>query len=337
MEYEVRRYTPDLKEKVAQLQSHLWRFDDQLVSPYFDWKYKDNPYFSEPIIMVAMHSQEVVGMIGFYGSEWEYGQPPKRVLIPCAADLVIAPGHRNRGLFTRIIEVAEDELSRAGFSHIFNLSPNTAVIFLSLTMGWHRVGPMKMMRWRPPIAQAPLMAFIHRSLKRIAMRFPISHSYNSGAFSHLDKYRNPLGSECSRCLLIEKSPRITEMTELIKRIGYSGRLRHIRDPRFFHWKFNNPIIMNRFLYYYVNKVLQGYMVLQIPKHGDSTRAKIIDWEATDPQVGSELLKAAIEFGKFQGINIWTATLPDHTTKLLSEFGFRFVDEPSSVEILCRTS
>jgi GNAT superfamily N-acetyltransferase len=303
MEYKIRRYTPDLKEKVAQLQSHLWGFDDQMVSSYFHWKYKENPYFSEPIIIVAMHYREVVGMIGFYGSEWEYGQPPKRVLIPCAADLVIAPGHRNRGLFTRIMEAAEDELSRAGFSHIFNLSPTTAVIVLSLTMGWHRLGPMKMMRWSPPIPQAPLMALIHRNLKRIARRFPISYSYNSGAFSRLDKYRNSLGSACSRCLIIEKSPRIMEMTELIKRIGHRGRLRHVRDPRFFHWKFNNPMIVNRFLYYYVNKVLQGYLVLQVPKHGDSRTTKIMDWEATDLQVGGELLKVAIDFGKFPGINI----------------------------------
>jgi len=120
------------------------------------------------------------------------------------------------------------------------------------------------------------------------------------------------------------------MTELIQRIGFSGRLRHVRDPRFFTWRYKNPMIEDRFLYYFTKDVIQGYLVLQLPKYRNSRQPKIMDWEATNQQVRADLLKAAINLGQFSGASIWTATLPDETVRILTECGFRFVNEPSSV-------
>jgi hypothetical protein len=47
----------------------------------------------------------------------------------------------------------------------------------------------------------------------------------------------------------------------------------------------------------------------------------VDWEATNAQVRADLLQAAIHWGNFPELTIWSATLPDEAKTLLNNTGF----------------
>ena len=51
-------------------------------------------------------------MRGFFGSQWEVGSLPQAMIIPCAADLVISPERRDRGIYTQLMRYALADLAR---------------------------------------------------------------------------------------------------------------------------------------------------------------------------------------------------------------------------------
>src|SRR5262249_1041271 len=119
---EIVGYEPGLRERVVALQQHLWRGGAALNRRYLEWKYEGNPYFSGPPMDLALAGGRAVGMRGMVGSCWEAGAGSERFLVPCAEDFVIAPDHRTRGLFPRIMRVAVDDLAARGHACAFSLS-----------------------------------------------------------------------------------------------------------------------------------------------------------------------------------------------------------------------
>src|SRR5262245_47034570 len=148
MEYEIVKYCSEFKQQVVKLQTHLWGPDVAVNSAYLEWKYERNPYMKTPFIHLALSAGQVVGMRGMYGAQWQIGCPAQTFLAPCAGDLVLAPDHRNRGLVTKIMETAADDLADNGYSYTFNFSAGLATQLGSLTTGWHSVGPLEMAHFR---------------------------------------------------------------------------------------------------------------------------------------------------------------------------------------------
>ena len=70
------------------------------------------------------------------------------------------------------------------------------------------------------------------------------------------------------------------MAELAERIGYDGRIRHVRDEQYFSWRFQNPLSEYRFLFW-DNGRLDGYLVLyrKVYPPGNDELAYIVDWDA----------------------------------------------------------
>jgi len=83
--------------------------DVDLNAAYLQWKYEQNPYEDRPLIYLSLHSGEVVGMLGMYGSRWEAGGSAEKATHLCGGDLVVAPGHRGRSLFPRMMAVAVED------------------------------------------------------------------------------------------------------------------------------------------------------------------------------------------------------------------------------------
>src|SRR5262249_36975392 len=106
--YEIKPYVRDFRSQVAGLQRHLWNGSLSRNTAYLAWKYEQNPYLPDPLIYLAVDQGKVVGMRGVFGSCWEIGT--ERFVVPCADDFVIAPAHRQRGLFGRIMSAAVTDL-----------------------------------------------------------------------------------------------------------------------------------------------------------------------------------------------------------------------------------
>jgi GNAT superfamily N-acetyltransferase len=329
-EYEIVRYRPELKAKLLQLQTHLWGPDAELNRAYFAWKYEQNPYVSEPLIYLALQRGEAVGMRGLCGACWEVGTPPARQVMPYADDLVIAPGHRNRGLHTRIMQAAFADLAERGYAWVVSMGGGRITVLGSLAMGWQSIGSMEPVGWRAPHARwwRSMRAFAGR--RRLLWRFResglLEARCESQPFLHLDRAVGRRPGRGSHPVRIEREARPAAMAELVARLPHDGRVRHVRDAEFFAWRLRKPGHEHRFLYWDDGR-LEGYLVLQQYR---TVRAAprvvhILDWEAGDERVRAELLRAAQRRGRFPALVCWSAAVPPAGAQLLQHAGFEPTD------------
>jgi GNAT superfamily N-acetyltransferase len=326
--YEFVRYHPDLKRQVVELQTHLWSPSEALNTSYFEWKYERNPYLDGPLIYLAIHNGRVVGMRGFFGVQWEAGVPAERFTSLYADDMVILPEHRNQGLMPKIMSAAFDDLARLRYDYIVSLSAGPITFLSSLSMGWRSAGTMEWMCWRPwrSAFRSGLSDLIrpfpsvYRTIQNLrSKRFP--NSRWSMMDIELEHARQTLKAD--PWISFHDVPRCAAMAELVERIGHSGRIRHVRDVEYFHWRFQNPLSRYRFLFYEKDR-LEGYLVLQeyTSEFADRGRVNIVDWEANGVAAKAELLRAAIALTRTGPLIVWSATQPPETTELLRKNGFK---------------
>lgn len=78
--------------------------------------------------------------------------------------------------------------------------------------------------------------------------------------------------------------------------------------------------------------MEGYIVLQAPvrAYDRKARVNVVDWEASNVQVWAGLLEAAIGWGNFDKLTIWSATLSEEIKKLLHEMDFKFVNKTGRI-------
>lgn len=177
-----------------------------------EWKHERNPYVDEPLMYLALNGGRVVGMRGMFGVKWQLDRSGRDLIGLAAGDLVIAPEHRNQGLFTQIMRVALDDLANRGYTYVFNLSASPFTHLSSLASVWRGIGSLKPVRRKG--ADGSLAS---------------ASADAQNPFDSLD--RQGEGSYCHPSVAVEPTPRPKEMAELVERAGGSGRLRHIRDPQ----------------------------------------------------------------------------------------------------------
>jgi GNAT superfamily N-acetyltransferase len=325
--HEIVRYAPKFKDQILDLQKNLWSPSLALNAAYFEWKYERNPYLADPLIYLAISDGSVVGMRGFFGIQWEAGSAQQKFRCLYADDSVVAPEHRRGGLIHRIMEAAFKDLDSQGYEYVFNLSAGPAIFRQSLSTGWRNVGYMQPMRWRP------WAVTLQRGLHRILRQLPsAAHGLDVLVFRWFEKRRRSLAdidqeqpghsTQMSPRISFANSPRCQAMADLVERIGSSNKIRHVRDPEYFDWRFQNPLSRYRFLFHGKNG-LEGYLVLQeyTSEFADKEVLNIVDWEGTTPTVKVELLQAARHYAANRVLSTWAATLPIETVTMLKAEGF----------------
>jgi len=256
MTYEVVTYRPELKRQVTELQRHLWSPDPALNAAYLEWKHEQNPYVEAPLIHLALHRGQVVGMRGMFGARWQVGDPPRTFLAPCAGDLVVAPDHRNRGLVLKILETAVNDLANGEYAYIFSLSASPATQLGSLMAGWRGAGSLELAHRRPPetAGRGDPWAAAWRRARRLdtasgrVERLVDRWGGKPRPFRALDRNGTRGGLEASRHVSLEPAQRPKAMAALVERIGGDGRIRHVRDREYFAWRFRNLRSLYRLLF-----------------------------------------------------------------------------------------
>jgi len=319
--YEVRGYRPGDRTQVLELQRHLWGSDLALNDAYFSWKYEQNPYAPHVRISLVVQGERVVGMRGFFGSRWEAGEPRGEVPIWCPDDLVIAPDHRDRGLFTAIMKHMFDDLSARHSGFALNTGGGELTVLGSLTMGWKSIGSLglrgrssrrykRSYRWRQRLGQMRLLW----RLAGAGFLNPRSR------FDRLD--RSSSSGLRHGTIRVARDPDVNAMAALVEDLEYDGRVRHVRDAQYFAWRFRNPLREYRFLYAGGPR-LTGYLVLHrsVSDRDATAPIHLADWEASSTEVAENLLDAALEGGEFPGLVAWNAGVPARARALLESKGF----------------
>ena len=327
-EYEIVKYRPELKEQVVELQKELWSSDTGLNRLFLEWKYENNPYRREPLIYLALHRGQAVGMRGFHGAKLEVGTPSRAFPILVAGDALIAAGHRDHSLVTRILKAAYADLGRSDSTYLFSLGASSRINVLGLlTSGWKSVGPLG------PVGRVTARVMRSQKVRRVMARLPLLWKYQDAAFLMSADERYPFrhldaaaGRPARGSMTIEGGPRVDAMADLVERLGHDGRVRHVRDREYLRWRFQNPFSEYRFLYCGEAR-LQGYLVLNRKNSplADGTRVHIADLVASDDHVRAELLATAITAGRFPELVTWTSSLSDEELRLLKKLGFAPVD------------
>jgi GNAT superfamily N-acetyltransferase len=323
-DYEFISYQPQLRPLIIELQKNLWSSSTALNASYFDWKYGRNPYVKEPLIYLAMRNGKPVGMRGFFGVRWEGGSPARQTVCLYADDMVVAPEHRGNGLMSQIMNAAFRDLSGRNFSHAFNLSAGAVTLRSSLSMGWRSAG------WAHPIRRRSWTASLQRGLSIVEHRGPSLQGRLRSLVAGARQSLRGLGANRmhrhlrnNSAIRLEHAPRCAEMAELVARMRTNGKIRHVRDSEYFHWRFQNPLSRYWFLFW-VEERLEGYLVLQeyTSDLADRVRLNIVDWEGTTPAAQSGLLEAASIFANDRPLWIWASTLPQLAIDMLKQRGFR---------------
>ena len=340
---------------MIKLQAHLWGQDQATRAAYLKWKYDENPYADDTYIYLAFCDKQLVGMVGAYGVKWQIGDPGQTFPGLCFADLVIHPRHRQRNLFPKLMGYALNDLSNTSYAYTLDLSAAPHVALSLLMQGWRSMFIQTASRTIEHASQSALVengqessrfAAVYRQIYCHLDKLPLlvptyrwlrRHTYDlvarqvtetRRAFVDLDGNADRHQINCR--VSLSKTARSRAMAELSKRVGYDGRIRHVRDEQYFSWRFQNPLSEYRFLYW-DNGRLDGYLVLygKVYPPGNDEVTYIVDWDAINEDVWHDLLRAAIQWGNFNYISIWSATLSADVKNLLRKAGFAFKDKTGS--------
>lgn len=296
--YRIESYQPSLADAIARLQTGLWSPDVELNRAYFRWKDEENPYRREATAYVMFRDDQPIAMRSFYATRWEVGARGQYKDILVADDFLISEGYRNQGLATVLMGHALDDLTQRGEEYLLNLSGGLVTVLHSRAMGWKSAGQLgpagRRVGWR---------ALLSGRGNRLPM-MP-----NVGSLSGIR---------------LDTRPRPIPMADLIERMRYDGRIRHVRDATYLEWRYRNPRKEYRFLYA-GDDPLRGFLVLSWTHHRlrPDPKVSIVDWEAEDPDTLATLLDAAIRVGRFTSLRTWSAATP--AADLLEARGFKPMD------------
>jgi hypothetical protein len=271
-------------------------------------------------------------MRGFMGSRWRIGDG--EFVVPLACDLAIAPAHRDRGVLNLIMTAAIGDLEKLGYRYVFSLSAEKITHIASLAAGWRAVGsPVLAQRvsralglrryWADRLG--PFTTVYRRAKNRVRFRWRAP----AHPFAHLDQAP---GRHPHPRVSLARAPRSEEMARQFRTTLRDGRIRQVRDAVFLDWRYSNPRSTYRFLFW-EDSELRGYVVLAARLSYSGERyyptVRIADWEASDREAESELLDAAMRWGRFSGVETWSATLSERRQRLLALHGLRVSTERPS--------
>ena len=156
MRYEIVRYDETFKGELLRLLRGHWGPSENKNAAYFEWKYAKNPYIDRPLIYLARHGDEIVGMRGHFGTKWRFEDASPSVIIPTGSDTFVHPSHRKHGAFGQITRYMLEDLAELNYPCVMNLSAGPATHIQSLLMGWRCLGVIDPWQRRAPEPSRPV-------------------------------------------------------------------------------------------------------------------------------------------------------------------------------------
>jgi predicted N-acetyltransferase YhbS len=314
--FEIVRYRPDHRRQVAELQTRLWFDDVESNLDYLQWKYHENPHAEEPLAVLAIDGDRVIGMRGLFGALIEFGQPARRTPIYLAGDLAVSEDWENSGVFPALMNAAMDELRRRGHSHLLSFGATDRTMLAQLATGWRATAPLCQLT-RPRQDTSLLLRnwlLAKPALRRLARFVPGKR--RQGPFVEL--MRRPR-RRAAAPLTWTDTPRFRDMAALVDRLAHDGRIRQVRDEAYLRWRLSNPM-HSRYYGYWVEDALEGYVILEARRQ-QLRQVYLLDAEASRPEILVAILEHFTSRMRGSTITAFSRCLPGRLGDRLAEFGF----------------
>lgn len=329
MNYEIIRYDKKYDEKIYDLQKLHWSADSELNKSYFRWKYFENPFSESPKIYLVLSESKLISFRGMYDTEWRVGGRSETFKALCAADFLIHPEHRNKGIYRGLMKFALRDLNDRGYRYLMNFSANPVNYIGSLAMGWKSIGKIEVLEKDSKKGKYFPVRIIRRLLRKTGIRKSSSGRAHPGLRTIDDILKNIKAPHSP--VLLDKDPRPEEMACLVSKIEPENKITLVREESYFRWRYRNPLSGFLFLYWY-EKELKGYLVAQTRLHKESHIGKfsIVELEALNSSIKFELIKNLDSILDNAKLSIWSNMLDRNSLNLLRPYGFQQVRHPKRV-------
>ncbi|MGD9832427.1 MAG: acyl carrier protein [Piscinibacter sp.] len=307
--YRIERYSEQHLPAIGELMTALWSPDALLNREVFRWKYVENPFDAEPLVYLALRDDRVVGMRAFCGSAWRAAGGAMRNLA-VADDFVVAEDDRNHGLLARFTDAATADLGARGQHAFLSLSALRVTRLQLLASGSRSLGVLPTVALRPAwlraldavASLAKKTPVLWRAADRLEAIEPASR-----AFERLDQFGKALPLDDGGHAEVGTAPDPAEFAAFVARLTQDERLRHMRDERFFAWRYRNPLHDYRVISARdAAGRLRGYIVLQRGRSAfaDQRRVNLVDWAGDSEAVWAGLIQAAVRGGRIAELVTW---------------------------------
>ncbi len=324
MDRVILKYSEDFEkhvDQIARLKTLNWDLDFDVFKSYVRWNYLERPHSRPPAIYFVCIGEEIVAMKGEYETTWQLKNASARFSALCPADLLILKEYRNKGIYRELDNYVMEDLSKTDieYSLSFNATPLNTLI--SLSLGCKSLGQIEIMRKQILTRTHPLITLTKRLLKKFGVHKIIRRKARNNV-QIIDSIHQSARTKPSSRILIENNPRPAEMARLLNRILPQDKITLVRDEKFFHWRYNNPLSKYLFLYWFDDD-LKGYLVLQSHKYGDAAIGtyNIFELEATNSLIKIELLDFLLSITKSGSISVWKTMLDQETYNFAVSKGF----------------
>ncbi len=289
------KYTPGNKEAALELLGLLWTHlskEDQ--KQLFEWRYEQNPYSDNPHIYLALTGKEVVAFRAFVMQPFVH-PATGRLLTFTPADTIVHPTYRGQGLFKALngmfFKDMHNHLKQEAI--IFNLSSNEESTPANIKEGWQTTN----------------------GIKRFALNFSIRNYVMTKFFGQ--KTREPeSGFSKTHFIEITHSPQPAAMALCAERYRDPHKLSHVRDTRYFNWRY--ALNKNNYLFTYLwqGEEILSYLVME--KRYDA-QYLLLEYACRDGKVLKQAINLTMKKQCIPFLRTWA--LSDDDSSLLSRCGF----------------
>ena len=286
-EYDLRVYTPELLPQVLDVLRHLWGPDEASNQAYFQWKYLDNPAVAQPLCIVALRQNAVIGFRGYFATRYHVPGQADPVLVLVPGDTCVHPDHRRWGLSVRM-----GELAMRSFAGIAPLFLNMTATHSSLP-GYLKMGflPLADKAYVSAYTLPGLLAYLATYRQRSGRPIPTVRFGTQGNISLSDQ------------------PRPAEMAGIIaQQPPLAQKIALVQDCAFFRWRFANPKRKYLFYFYQEQQQSTGYVVLGLSPN--RRRGYVLDCADSDGVSVEKLLQHIISQREVDILSIYRFCMAD---------------------------
>lgn len=140
---------PELRRQAAELFAAATGRDVATAERYLEWRFERAPHAHGTTLWLALDADRVVGMRGCYPTLWALPSSRERLVLPCFAGVVVAPGSASDRVAGGIMVGALEELRAHGHRFVIDLGAAAVSNGYPGGGGWRGVGRATVLRLAP--------------------------------------------------------------------------------------------------------------------------------------------------------------------------------------------